>query len=78
LALSDRFGLSLSFHALDQDAFLRIVAAYADRLGLPGDADARLARAIEWAKARGARSGRTAFQFILSEAASAGLGLERL
>ena len=35
LALADRFGLSLGFHALDQDGYLAIVAAYAAAHGLP-------------------------------------------
>jgi len=59
-ALADRFGLSVGFHNAGQDEYLAIVAAYADPLGLawqPGEA-------LEWAKRRGARSGRVAWQFV--------------
>lgn len=68
LALADRFGLVLGFHACDQDTYLGIVAAYARHYGLeivPEDA-------LVWAKQRGARSGRVAWQFIVESAGSAG------
>lgn len=68
LALADRFGLSLGFHALDQDGYLAIVAAYAEANDLsfePGDA-------IGWATRRGSRSGRVALQFIVDLAGRAG------
>jgi hypothetical protein len=61
LALADRFGLSLGFHVVDQDAYLAIVRGYADRYGLPFDA----AEAIGWATRRGSRSGRVAWQYIV-------------
>jgi predicted AAA+ superfamily ATPase len=65
LALADRFGLWLGFHALDQSGYLRIVRAYAARLALP-TLDAELEReALLWSRTRAARSGRTAWQFIL-------------
>ena len=60
LALADRFGLSLGFHALDQDGYCAIVAAYAARYDLPFDA----AEAINWATRRGSRSGRVAWQYV--------------
>jgi uncharacterized protein len=68
LALADRFGLSLGFHNCSQDDFLGIVAGYAAHHGLAwteGDA-------LEWAKRRGARSGRVAWQFITELAGRAG------
>jgi len=68
LALADRFGLWLGFHAMDQDLYLAIVAAMARRAGLP-DGPALDRAALEWAMARGARSGRVARQFILDWAA---------
>lgn len=67
-ALSDRFGLSVGFHAASQDDYLAIVAAYADPLGLPWEQG----EALEWAKRRGARSGRTAWQFVTELAGRAG------
>ncbi len=60
LALSDRFGLSLGFHACSQDDYLAIIACYAQAYDLAFDE----AEALEWAKRRGARSGRTAWQFV--------------
>jgi predicted AAA+ superfamily ATPase len=60
LALADRFGLSLGFHACSQDEYLEIVRGYAEDLGLAWDD----AEALEWAKRRGARSGRVAWHFI--------------
>lgn len=68
LALADRFGLSIGFHACDQDAYLAIIAGYAGEYGL----DWEEAEALEWAKRRGARSGRTAWQFITEIAGRAG------
>jgi len=70
-ALADRFGLSVGFHAASQDDYLAIVAAYADPLGLTWDQ----AGALEWAKRRGARSGRTAWQFVTELAGRAGRAL---
>ncbi|WP_120716852.1 DUF815 domain-containing protein [Tsuneonella amylolytica] len=67
-ALSDRFGLSVGFHAASQDDYLAIVAAYADSLGLAWDAS----EALEWSRRRGARSGRTAWQFVTELAGRAG------
>ena len=64
VSLSDRFGLWLGFHKCNQDEYLDMVFAYVDHLGLKGDRDAIRAEALEWATTRGARSGRTAWQFI--------------
>lgn len=68
LALADRFGLSLGFHALDQDGYLAIVAGYADALDLDFDAG----DAVQWATQRGARSGRVAWHYIVDLAGRAG------
>jgi predicted AAA+ superfamily ATPase len=68
LALADRFGLSLGFHALDQDGYCAIVAAYAARHDLPFDA----AEAVNWATRRGSRSGRVAWQYVTELAGRAG------
>ncbi|MBI1252633.1 MAG: DUF815 domain-containing protein [Alphaproteobacteria bacterium] len=72
LALADRFGLWLGFHAFDQAQYLRVVRAYAERLRLP-IADEDLEReALLWSRTRGARSGRTAHHFILDLAGQLG------
>jgi hypothetical protein len=75
LALSDRFGLWLGFHSLDQPQYLEIVDAYAARLSGPVDAAALHREALLWAHNRAARSGRTAFQFITDFAGRMGLRL---
>jgi predicted AAA+ superfamily ATPase len=64
VSLSDRFGLWLGFHKCSQDEYLDMVFAYVDHLGLQADHDTIRAEALEWATTRGARSGRTAWQFI--------------
>jgi predicted AAA+ superfamily ATPase len=64
VSLSDRFGLWLGFHKCSQDEYLDMVFGYVDHLGLQGDRDAIRSDALEWATTRGARSGRTAWQFI--------------
>jgi predicted AAA+ superfamily ATPase len=64
VSLSDRFGLWLGFHKCSQDEYLDMVFGYVDHLGLKGDRDGIRAEALEWATTRGARSGRTAWQFI--------------
>lgn len=71
LALADRFGLSIGFHACSQDDYLAIVGGYCAHLGLawePGEA-------LEWAKRRGARSGRVAWQFVTELAGRTGQSL---
>lgn len=68
LALADRFGLALGFHALNQEEYLAIVAGYAREYGLEVDQP----EALEWAKRRGARSGRVAWHFITELAGRAG------
>lgn len=68
LALSDRFGLSLGFHAIDQDTYVAIVRTYAADHGLPFDA----AEAINWATRRGSRSGRVAWQYVVDLAGRSG------
>jgi predicted AAA+ superfamily ATPase len=64
VSLSDRFGLWLGFHKCSQDEYLDMVFAYVDHLGLEVDRTRTRAEALEWATTRGARSGRTAWQFI--------------
>ncbi len=72
LALADRFGLWLGFHALDQAQYLRIVSSYAQRFALPLAPEDLEREALLWSRTRGARSGRTAWQFILDLAGRTG------
>ncbi len=64
VSLSDRFGLWLGFHNVDQDTYHAIVRGYADRYGLDLPVDQLKAEASEWSITRGARSGRVAWQFV--------------
>ena len=64
VSLSDRFGLWLGFHKCSQDEYLAMVRGYVEHFGLPAEADAVRAEALEWATTRGSRSGRTAWQFV--------------
>lgn len=68
LALADRFGLALGFHACSQDEYLDMLRGYADRYGLELDEN----DALEWAKRRGSRSGRIAWHYITELAGRAG------
>ena len=64
VSLSDRFGLWLGFHNVDQETYLAIVRGYAAHYGLKAADDQLKAEANEWSITRGARSGRVAWQFI--------------
>ncbi|MDE3009574.1 MAG: ATP-binding protein [Pseudomonadota bacterium] len=78
VSLSDRFGLWLSFYAMDQDIYLAIAHQWAAALGAPASPDDPAFRraALQWALDRSARSGRTAWQFARDWAGRQ--GLERL
>lgn len=75
ISLSDRFGLWLGFHSFDQATYLAIVHAYVRHFRLPVADDVVAAEAIAWAQARGARSGRVAWQFIQDLAGRLGRGM---
>jgi predicted AAA+ superfamily ATPase len=64
VSLSDRFGLWLGFHNVDQETYQAIVRGYAAHYGLDLPPDQLRAQAGEWSITRGARSGRVAWQFI--------------
>lgn len=68
MALADRFGISLGFHNVDQDAYLAIVTGYARQFGFTFDP----ADAVQWATQRGSRSGRVAWQYVIELAGRAG------
>ncbi len=68
LALSDRFGLRLGFHAASQDDYLAIITRYAAAHGLSFERE----DALLWAKQRGSRSGRVAWQYIVELAGRTG------
>ena len=64
VSLSDRFGLWLGFHPLNQETFFEIVEAYASKFELDYSRESIRSQALEWSMTRGSRSGRVAWQFI--------------
>ncbi|HET7773506.1 MAG TPA: ATP-binding protein [Burkholderiaceae bacterium] len=62
ISLSERFGLWVNFYGFSQDEYLAICARWVDQLGHPFS-DAAQTAALQWARERGARSGRVAHQF---------------
>ena len=64
VSLSDRFGLWIGFHNMDQDTFLTIVEAYCSEFKTSIEKNKLKSEALEWSITRGARSGRVAWQFI--------------
>jgi len=65
ISLSERFGLWLSFYPFKQEEYLEIVDHWLARLGTPVNSGQEAVRraALQWALARGSRSGRVAWQF---------------
>ena len=76
VSLSDRFGLWLGFHRCSQDEYLSMVFGYADHFGLKASREDLRAGAIEWAATRGARSGRTAWQYVQDLAGRLGVRMD--
>jgi uncharacterized protein len=72
MALSERFGLWLGFHAMDQATWLAIVRSYCTVLKLkPGDKSLDRT-ALQWAAGRSSRTGRSAWQFVVERAGEMG------
>jgi predicted AAA+ superfamily ATPase len=76
VSLSDRFGLWIGFHNCSQDDYLDMVRGYAVHYHLPIDDEGLTREALAWALARGARSGRVAFQYIQDLAGRLGVRIE--
>ena len=64
VSLSDRFGLWIGFHSIDQEGYLSIIESYVSVYEIPVTLSDIRADALQWAVERGNRSGRTAFQYI--------------
>jgi predicted AAA+ superfamily ATPase len=75
VSLSDRFGLWLGFHPCNQDTYLAMIDGYVARHGLSLPPEQLRAEALEWAKTRGSRSGRVAWQFVNDLAGRLGVRL---
>ena len=64
ISLSERFGIWVTFYAFSQDQYLGVVAQRLGALGFTAaQIEAAQQAALQWALARGARSGRIATQF---------------
>ncbi len=75
ISLSERFGLWVSFWPFDQDGYLAIVAHWLAHFGLDAAAiEAARIEALQFALARGSRSGRVAWQFARDYAGRRGAG----
>jgi predicted AAA+ superfamily ATPase len=69
VSLSDRFGLWVGFHSIDQDTYLEMIDEYINYFNIKvGKIDVR-SEALAWSIGRGARSGRVAWQYITDLAA---------
>lgn len=64
LSFSDRFGLTLTFEAANQDTYLEIVRVLAQQANIPLSWEEIEQKAKQWAIRHNGRSGRTARQFI--------------
>lgn len=64
ISISDRFGLWIGFHSCTQDQYLDMIDRYIDAYDLPIEQKEAHSEALLWAKTRGSRSGRVAWQFI--------------
>jgi predicted AAA+ superfamily ATPase len=76
VSLSDRFGIWLGFHNVDQDTYFAIIEGYARRFGIDITREQLEAEANEWSVTRGSRSGRVAWQFIQDLAGRMGKRIE--
>jgi uncharacterized protein len=76
VSLSDRFGLWLGFHPCGQDIYLAMVQRYAAHFQLAIETEELRLEALEWAKTRGSRSGRVAWQLIQDVAGRLGSPLQ--
>lgn len=73
ISLSERFGLWVSFHPFDQDAYLTIVQSWLQRFGIRDALEDVREDALRFALERGSRSGRVAWQFARDWAGRRGL-----
>ncbi len=64
LSLADRFGISITFLAPDQEEYLSIVRGLARQRGLEIPVPMLEAKALLWERFQNGRSGRTARQFV--------------
>ena len=75
ISLSDRFGLWIGFHNLDQNKYLEIIRSYCNYYKINYNENIK-SEAIEWSIQRGNRTGRSAWQFIIHLGAKNNLKLK--
>ena len=76
ISLSDRFGLWIGFHSIDQETYLEIIENYVDFFKLTVNLEQVKSEALTWCIGRGHRSGRTAYQFIINLASKHGISID--
>ena len=76
ISLSDRFGLWIGFHSVNQETYLDMIENYVKFFDLPVELENIKSEALTWCIGRGHRSGRTAYQFIIHLAGKLGITLE--
>ena len=69
VSLSDRFGLWIGFHSIDQDTYLEMIDKYIQYFDIKADGVDTRGQSLAWSISRGARSGRVAWQYIIDLAA---------
>src|SRR5690606_23205806 len=78
ISLSERFGLWVSFYSFDQDEYLEIAGHWVRHFAPEVEVDDALRKeAVQWALARGSRSGRVAWQFARDYAGRTGMKKRR-
>ena len=77
VSLSDRFGLWIGFHSIDQDIYLEMIHEYIRFYNIKADGIDIRHEALAWSVGRGSRSGRVAWQFITDLAARTKTSLRR-
>lgn len=76
ISLSDRFGLWIGFHSVDQETYLTMIETYVAFYKLPVEFEQVKSEALTWCIGRGHRSGRTAYQFIIHLSGKLGITLK--
>ena len=76
ISLSERFGLWVTFYPFDQDEYLQIVGQWLKSFDSGVNEKAK-EEALQWALARGSRSGRVAWQFARDYAGRIGMSRRR-
>ncbi len=74
ISLSDRFGLWIGFHNLNQNEYIEIIKSYCNYYKINFDNNIKDG-SIKWSLIRGNRTGRTAWQYIINLASENNLKL---